>query len=148
MSKTKELRKEFTKLYENFDNALPKECQNCNDTENLTIHHIVPLAVNGTNNIGNLVRLCSECHNKIHGTKNFNKVLQMEGIQRAKEQGKYKGRPKTYNDNHRGLQHALELFDDRDNNKMTVDDIADITGISRATIYREAKKERTQEQTI
>ena len=73
---------------------------------------------------------------------------QYEGIQRAKEQGKYKGRPKTYNDNHRGLQHALELFDDWDNNKMTVDDIADITGISRATIYREAKKERTQEQTI
>lgn len=65
---------------------------------------------------------------------------QLEGIERAKERGVYQGRPKTYTDKHKGLQHALELFNDRDNNKLTVDEIAEITNISRATIYREARK--------
>lgn len=65
---------------------------------------------------------------------------QTEGIALAKERGVYKGRPTTYTDKHRGLQQALEWFNDRDNNKMTVNEIAEITGISRATIYREARK--------
>lgn len=62
---------------------------------------------------------------------------QKEGIQEAKARGLYKGMPKKYNSNHKGLQHALELMDNRDSNKMTVNDISSITGISRATIYRE-----------
>lgn len=65
---------------------------------------------------------------------------QLEGIEEAKKRGVYKGRPITYHDSHKGLQHALELFNNRDNNKMTVDEIAQITKISRATIYREARK--------
>lgn len=31
------------------------------------IHHIIPLAVGGTNRVLNLVRLCNECHAKAHG---------------------------------------------------------------------------------
>lgn len=64
---------------------------------------------------------------------------QKEGIAEAKKAGKYKGMPKKYHEKHKGLQHALELFDNRSENKMTVNDIADITGISRATIYREVR---------
>ena len=65
---------------------------------------------------------------------------QKEGIQQAKDRGLYKGMPKKYNANHKGLQHALELMANRDTNKMTVNDIVSITGISRATIYREMKQ--------
>jgi DNA invertase Pin-like site-specific DNA recombinase len=64
---------------------------------------------------------------------------QLEGIERAKERGVYKGRPKTYTSKHKGLEHALELFKNRNENKMTVNQISEITGISRATLYREAK---------
>lgn len=68
---------------------------------------------------------------------------QREGIQEAKRRGLYKGMPKKYNSNHKGLQYALELMDNRDSNKLTVNDISAITGISRATIYRENKKRQT-----
>lgn len=68
------------------------------------------------------------------------KERQLEGIAEAKKRGVYKGRPKTYTDNNKGLQHALELFFNRDTNKKTVQDIERITQISRATIYREARK--------
>lgn len=65
---------------------------------------------------------------------------QREGIQLAKERGLYHGRPKTYTAQNKRLQHALKLFDERATNQLSVQAIADITGISRATIYREAKQ--------
>jgi DNA invertase Pin-like site-specific DNA recombinase len=65
---------------------------------------------------------------------------QREGIQEAKQRGVYKGRIKKYTDKHMGLNHALELFNNRDTNKMTVKEIEAITGISKATLYREAKQ--------
>ncbi|MGB3160378.1 MAG: recombinase family protein [Carnobacterium sp.] len=61
---------------------------------------------------------------------------QREGIALAKEQGKYKGRKPKYTNQHKGLEHALELFNDRVNNKLTVKEIEDMTGISKSTIYR------------
>lgn len=72
--------------------------------------------------------------------RQINLERQREGIEIAKQQGKYKGRKKTYTKQHKGLQHALKLFDERANNKLSVQDIADMTNISRITIYREAKK--------
>jgi DNA invertase Pin-like site-specific DNA recombinase len=65
---------------------------------------------------------------------------QKEGIAEAKERGVYKGRIKKYTDKHKGLNHALELFSNRNTNKKTVKEIEAITGISRATLYREAKQ--------
>lgn len=67
------------------------------------------------------------------------KERQLEGIALAKERGVYKGRPKTFTAVHKGLDHALKLYAERDSNKKTVDDIAKITNISRATIYRAIK---------
>lgn len=68
------------------------------------------------------------------------KERQMEGIALAKKRGVYKGRPKKYTENHKGLQYALKLFRERDKNKMTVNDICEITKISRATLYRAVKR--------
>lgn len=72
----------------------------------------------------------------------INKERQREGIAKAKERGVYKGKPKKYTDRHAGLRHALELYQNRDENKLTVKKIAEITGISEATIYREVRKLR------
>lgn len=65
---------------------------------------------------------------------------QREGIQEAKVRGVFKGMPKKYTDKHKGLQHALALYVTRDSNKMTVNEISSITGISRATIYRAVRE--------
>ncbi|GAB1795498.1 recombinase family protein [Priestia megaterium] len=64
------------------------------------------------------------------------KERQLEGIEEAKKRGVYKGRPAKYTEKHRGLQHAIELFHNRDTNKLTVKEIEEITKISRATLYR------------
>lgn len=61
---------------------------------------------------------------------------QIEGIAEAKARGVYKGRPHTYTEKHSGLKHALELYEQRKTNKKTVKEIAKITNISKATIYR------------
>lgn len=65
---------------------------------------------------------------------------QIEGIAEAKVRGVYKGRPHTYSEKHAGLQHALELYKNRATNKYTVKRIAEITKISKATIYRAARE--------
>ena len=41
-------------------------CVNCGSDENIEFHHIVPLAIGGTNNYGNVVPLCWRCHKAIH----------------------------------------------------------------------------------
>lgn len=67
------------------------------------------------------------------------KERQLEGIAVAKQRGVYKGRPKTYTTHHKGLEHALKLFVERDTNGMTVNQMCEITQISRATLYRALK---------
>jgi hypothetical protein len=37
-------------------------CRKCGDSRDLTIHHIVPRKIGGTNHLDNLLVLCSECH--------------------------------------------------------------------------------------
>lgn len=66
---------------------------------------------------------------------------QIEGIAEAKARGVYKGRPHTYTEKHSGLRHALELYKSRENNGYTVKKIAEITKISKATIYRAVKEQ-------
>lgn len=67
---------------------------------------------------------------------------QIEGIADAKTRGVYKGRPHTYTEKHSGLQHAIELYNNRANNKYTVKQIAEITKISKATIYRAIRERK------
>jgi DNA invertase Pin-like site-specific DNA recombinase len=71
----------------------------------------------------------------------INKERQREGIAEAKKRGVYKGRPMKYTDKNKALNHALELFKNRDTNRMTVSEIVEITKIGRGTLYRNAKKQ-------
>ncbi len=77
-----------------FEN-LERKCVNCGEMNGLHLHHIVPLAVGGTNNISNVVILCSKCHGKIHGMnwKNHSELTR-EGIQTARLNGKQIGQVK------------------------------------------------------
>ena len=63
-----QLRTEFTKqsFRNELKNKLGSICVNCESTDNIEYHHIVPLANGGTNRITNIVPLCGECHSKVH----------------------------------------------------------------------------------
>ena len=42
------------------------KCAKCGSKENIEIHHMIPLAMGGTNDEINLIPLCHSCHKKIH----------------------------------------------------------------------------------
>lgn len=50
-------------------------CQNCGSlggsrgTAQLEAHHVVPKSKGGTHNLTNLITICEECHNAIHGNR-------------------------------------------------------------------------------
>lgn len=84
-------RKEFEALRRQRTEQLPKHCCNCDSTDDLHIHHIVPLALGGTNRISNLAVICSTCHRKSHGIyREYNhKELVMAGKKTAKDNGRW-----------------------------------------------------------
>ena len=54
------------------------KCEYCGreiDYHGMQLHHVVPVSMNGTNNPHNLMCLCSECHNLIHGNAAVNHEL-------------------------------------------------------------------------
>lgn len=63
-----ELRREFEdavfrrKMKERLENS----CCNCGSEENIEYHHIVPLALGGSNNMTNIVPICHRCHKAAH----------------------------------------------------------------------------------
>ncbi|WP_035435597.1 recombinase family protein [Bacillus sp. UNC322MFChir4.1] len=64
----------------------------------------------------------------------------MEGVALAKERGAYKGRVKKYTSKNPKVAHALELYDNRETNGYSANQIAEITGMSRATLYRSIRE--------
>lgn len=44
-------------------------CQICGRTNNLHIHHIIYRSQLGNNDKRNLIRLCGECHRRVHSNK-------------------------------------------------------------------------------
>ena len=64
-----------------------------------------------------------------------------EGRERAKAQGKHMGRPKQPRAN---IERAVQLFNSRKDNGLSVKDIVNTTGVPRATIYHEAKLSANQ----
>ena len=73
-------------------------CANCGAPAT-ELHHIVPLALGGNDINSNTIYLCSKCHALIHGMNVKHRGiewqrLQRAGIEKAKLEGKYKGRVK------------------------------------------------------
>lgn len=54
------------KFRERLKEELGTVCANCGTTENIEYHHVVPLKLNGTNRISNIVPLCYACHKAAH----------------------------------------------------------------------------------
>ncbi|MED2748956.1 recombinase family protein [Brevibacillus porteri] len=60
-----------------------------------------------------------------------------EGRERAKAQGKHMGRKGK---DEKDVKKALKLYDERESNGLSVNDIAKMTGVPRSTIYAKVKK--------
>lgn len=43
-----------------------RQCKNCGAKRNLVVHHVVPITSRGTNDLGNLLTLCRQCHRAAH----------------------------------------------------------------------------------
>ncbi|MBD7935924.1 HNH endonuclease [Cytobacillus sp. Sa5YUA1] len=133
-----DIRTEFQTVRKQFLNQLEKkECFNCGTTsEAFHVHHIVPLAIGGTNRLTNLSLLCEACHGLVHGADFTNrKKLQAEGIAVAKAKGKHLGRP------------VLELPKEWDKlykewkaGKITAVAFMDTIGMKKATFYKKVKE--------
>ena len=104
-------------------------------------HHVVPLSLGGNDIPSNKVFLCSYCHCLIHGLNKQKrglewKRLQAEGIKKAKEEGKYKGR--------KPIEVDWDLFrkeyDKWKQNKITARDMMNTLGLKSNTFYRRVKQ--------
>ena len=62
------------------------------------------------------------------------KMRQREGIEIAKENGKYEGRPKKYTEKHAGMKMALQLYEAGEH---TIKEIEEITNVGKSSLYRE-----------
>ena len=92
------------------------KCFECDSTENIHEHHVVPKTLGGIKTIP----LCGSCHGKVHG-KNFGlewKRLQREGIQKARLAGVYSGRKK-------GATESKEVFLQKPKTKDIIKDLRD-----------------------
>ena len=112
---------------------LPERCANCGDVEDLQIHHVVPLALGGSNFLSNMVVLCVRCHGKAHAHDAWEqrRIAQMKGIEKAKKMGLFGGRP-INKDLHRQINYAIS-------NGLSVRKTAQKLGCSPTTVQR-AKK--------
>lgn len=108
---------------------MTETCVNClGEAEHL--HHVVPKVYGGTDNPGNLVWLCINCHTIVHdGKKLSDRAMQQVGIQKARAEGKFKGRVPTAM---RKSDEVKQLHSEG----MKPNAIAETVGISRASVYR------------
>ena len=118
-------------------------CINCGST-GAELHHVVPLSLGGNDIDSNKVLLCSKCHTLVHGTNPERrgthwKELQKAGIEKAKAEGKYKGRkPKEYD-----TELFRQMLIERRAGKRTAASIQREFGITAQTFYRWEKKYST-----
>ena len=113
------------------------KCGNCGGTGE-HIHHIVPISLGGSNNIGNLVLLCADCHHKIHDisalkghnlTKEVCKKYREQGI--STRSGKWWGRqPVTLPENYE------EIYEKYFRKIITRQEAEELLGIKTTTFYK------------
>lgn len=123
---------------------LEKKCVNCGKSNDLHLHHIVPLAIGGTNNISNIVILCSECHGKIHGMSwERHSKLTKEGIQKAKKKGKQIGLEKgTKLTTKKSIaaKEQIQKYSKDFNGSLKDTEVMKLIGISRNSYYKYKKE--------
>jgi hypothetical protein len=142
-------REEFNNMRSLLIQAKGTKCCNCEKEcgNDIIFHHIVPLASGGTNNLTNIAPICETCDGLVHDINRTNwKELQRQGIEKAKAEGKYKGRKqREINWEAFGL-----LYDKNKAGLITKIEMGAAIGCSRPTLlnyikqYKEIKKNEMQ----
>lgn len=117
-------------------------CYNChkNEENNIMFHHIIPVAIGGTENDSNIVPLCQDCHNKLHTIENKNNTLShsaliKRGLEKAKKNGVQIGRiPITVND--LPIEFKEKYYPLIKSKKITITKASQMLNMSRTTIYK------------
>lgn len=68
-------RREFRMSLYNRGGGKCEYCGKSIDYNDMQLHHIVPVSMNGTNNPHNIMCICGECHRLIHGNPVLNQQL-------------------------------------------------------------------------
>ena len=106
-------------------------CVVCNSTKDIEHHHITPVCKGGDDHPHNFLTLCPEHHGMIHlirpGSWANRKELQRIGIEKAKKEGKFKGRQPTID-----YKEVEKLWD----SGLGATAIAKQMGIHRDSVYR------------
>ena len=119
-------------------------CVICGSKDELQIHHIVPKSapynIKPTGDMDgptNLLTLCTDHHGWIHGCRpnqwNNAKALQAEGIRKAKQAGKFKGRPAKID-----MKEIQRVVADGNSIRRT----AKMLGVSKSTVQRAKRAAR------
>lgn len=67
------------------------------------------------------------------------RIRHHEETELAKKEGKFKGRLKKYHKNHAGMNYAVKLYKE---GEMTVNQICEITNVSRISLYRKLSERK------
>ncbi len=106
-------------------------CVICGTNKGVEHHHITPVCKGGTDHQHNFITLCPEHHGMIHsirpGAWAHRKELQRIGIEKAKKEGKFKGRQPTIN--HNEVKRLWDLG-------LGATEIANQMNIHRDSVYR------------
>ena len=86
MSEYQQLRLEFMSdsFRKELKDRLGCSCVNCESEADIEYHHIIPLALGGTNKISNIVPLCYACHQIAHGSRNIRRLCRAKNTGRPK----------------------------------------------------------------
>ena len=116
------------------------KCINCGKSP-CELHHVVPLSLGGNDVDPNKVPLCSKCHTIVHGTNPIRrgthwKELQKAGIEKARAEGKYKGKPKMQIDENAFRKECIKWRNGEQTAKRTMENL----GLKPNTFYRRVKE--------
>ncbi len=64
-------------------------CQTCWQVKPLIAHHVMPLAIGGSDDEENIILVCRECHMEIHKEIGMKGERYFECIRRMYPEGKY-----------------------------------------------------------
>ena len=132
----------FNKMRPQLLISLGTKCCNCQIEcgNNIIFHHIVPLSLGGKNIFSNIAPVCEKCDSLIHDINRANwKELQKIGIEKAKAQGKYKGRKRIKIDNNL----FNELYTQLQSKTITKSQMAIKLQISRPTLDKRIEEYQT-----
>ena len=115
-------------------------CAKCGQMDgDIELHHIVPLAIGGTNHDSNIVPLCRECHELVHEMQGFRLLGKKAKERKRKEDPNYKeGRPRKFDSDL--VNEALDWIELGNSYQKS----AEKFGISKTTLIRRMQERKGQ----